>query len=83
MPKSIITVDLNKPGREQTPRPHNRWHPDIPVVASVKPGDRSISSNGSVPTVCHWTRVAATCSHTCVSTILTFGRRRARKPGNP
>src|SRR5262249_31009999 len=39
MPKSIITVDLNKPGREQTPRPHNRWHPDIPVVASVKPGD--------------------------------------------
>ena len=39
MPKSIITVDLNKTGREQTPLPHNRWHPDIPPVASVKPGD--------------------------------------------
>ncbi|MBV8612384.1 MAG: acetamidase/formamidase family protein [Acetobacteraceae bacterium] len=39
MPKSIITVDLNKSGREQSPLPHNRWHPDIPPVASVKPGD--------------------------------------------
>ena len=39
MPKSIITVDMSKRGREQTPPPHNRWHPDIPAVASVRPGD--------------------------------------------
>jgi formamidase len=39
MPKSIITVDLKKDPRKLDPLPHNRWHPDIPVVASVKPGD--------------------------------------------
>ncbi len=39
MPKTIIGVDLSKAPREQDPLPHNRWHPDIPVVASVKPGE--------------------------------------------
>ena len=39
MPKSIISVDLKKDPRKLDPLPHNRWHPDIPVVASVKPGD--------------------------------------------
>ncbi|MGH6953081.1 MAG: formamidase [Alphaproteobacteria bacterium] len=39
MPKTLITVDLDKRPREFDPLPHNRWHPDIPVVATVKPGD--------------------------------------------
>ena len=39
MPKTLITVDLNRRPREFDPLPHNRWHPDIPVVATVKPGD--------------------------------------------
>lgn len=39
MPKSVISIDLKKLGRDQNPPPHNRWHPDIPAVASVKPGD--------------------------------------------
>ena len=39
MPKTIIGVDLSRAPREQDPLPHNRWHPDVPVVASVKPGE--------------------------------------------
>ncbi|MCE0722569.1 formamidase [Legionella resiliens] len=39
MPKTIITVDLNKKPHEQPYPLHNRWHPDIPAVATVKPGD--------------------------------------------
>jgi len=39
MPKTLITVDLNRRPREFDPLPHNRWHPDIPVVVTVKPGD--------------------------------------------
>jgi hypothetical protein len=39
MPKTIISVDLDKGPRDQTTPIHNRWHPDIPPVATVKPGD--------------------------------------------
>ncbi len=39
MPKTIISVDLGKGPRDQTTPIHNRWHPDIPPVATVKPGD--------------------------------------------
>jgi formamidase len=39
MPKTIIHVDVAK-APEQQPIPlHNRWHPEIPPVVSVKPGD--------------------------------------------
>jgi formamidase len=39
MPKTVVKVDLKKSAREQDQPQMNRWHPDIPVVASVKPGD--------------------------------------------
>lgn len=39
MPKTLIKVDLNKKPHEQPYPLHNRWHPDIPAVATVKPGD--------------------------------------------
>ena len=39
MPRVAIEVDLKKDPRELDPLPHNRWHPDIPPVASVKPGE--------------------------------------------
>jgi formamidase len=39
MPKTLIKVDLNKTPEEQGEVLHNRWHPDIPMVAMVKPGD--------------------------------------------
>ena len=38
MPTTLIGVDLRRPPEEQYPRPHNRWHPEIPAVASVDPG---------------------------------------------
>lgn len=39
MPDVLIPVDLRRPPEQQTPRPHNRWHPEIPPVATVEPGD--------------------------------------------
>jgi len=38
-PKVVFEVDLTKPWPEQPVPGHNRWHPDIPPVASVKPGE--------------------------------------------
>lgn len=38
MPNTLISVDLRRSPEEQSPRPHNRWHPDIPPVATVEPG---------------------------------------------
>jgi formamidase len=37
--KTIIKIDVNKPAMDQDGVIHNRWHPDIPMVAMVKPGD--------------------------------------------
>jgi formamidase len=39
MPNTIIPVDLRRPPEEQTPRPHNRWHPAIPPAGRVTPGE--------------------------------------------
>jgi formamidase len=36
--KPLIPIDLTKPPEEQVVPLHNRWHPDIPPVVSVKPG---------------------------------------------
>ena len=36
--KTLIKVDLNSQPEEQDIL-HNRWHPDIPMVAMVEPGD--------------------------------------------
>jgi len=38
MAKTLIKIDLNTPPTKQDVL-HNRWHPDIPMVAYVKPGD--------------------------------------------
>ncbi|MES1165137.1 MAG: formamidase [Verrucomicrobiota bacterium] len=39
MPKTLFKIDLTKPMSKQEIPGHNRWHPDIPAVISVKPGD--------------------------------------------
>jgi formamidase len=36
--RPLISVDLKKAPNQQDIVPHNRWHPDIPSVSSVKPG---------------------------------------------
>lgn len=37
--KTLIKLDRNKKPWEQEGMIHNRWHPDLPMVAMVKPGD--------------------------------------------
>lgn len=39
MAKTLISVDSTRPPEDQPTPLHNRWHPDIPPVASVNPGD--------------------------------------------
>ena len=39
MPETLFKIDLTKPMEKQDVPGHNRWHPDIPAVVSVKPGD--------------------------------------------
>lgn len=38
MPKPLIEVDFKTPPEKQ-PYLHNRWHPDIPIIEWVNPGD--------------------------------------------
>lgn len=38
-PRPVVTVDLKKQPREQKLPLHNRWHPEIPPVATVKTGE--------------------------------------------
>lgn len=38
-PTPVVTIDLKKkPGEQKLPL-HNRWHPEIPPVATVKTGE--------------------------------------------
>lgn len=39
MPATLFPADLTKSMDKQALPGHNRWHPDIPPVAEVKPGD--------------------------------------------
>jgi len=39
MARTLISVDVNKPPDQQETPLHNRWHPDIPAVRTVKPGE--------------------------------------------
>ena len=39
MPEVVFSVDQAKSMRDQIVPGHNRWHPDIPVAAMVRPGD--------------------------------------------
>src|SRR5713226_4173752 len=38
MSKTLIKIDLSQ-SPYKNPAIHNRWHPDIPMIAWVKPGD--------------------------------------------
>ncbi len=37
--KTVVKLDFNKKPWEQDGQIHNRWHPDLPMIAMVKPGD--------------------------------------------
>lgn len=39
MPKIIISVDRTKAPKDQPVSMHNRWHPDIPAVVTMRPGE--------------------------------------------
>lgn len=39
MPKTLFKIDLTKTMDQQELPGHNRWHPDIPSVISVNPGE--------------------------------------------
>jgi len=39
MPKTLFKVDLTKSMDQQDMPGHNRWHPDIPAIVSVNPGE--------------------------------------------
>lgn len=39
MPELVFPLDSSKPFTEQRYTGHNRWHPDIPALVTVKPGD--------------------------------------------
>ena len=39
MPEVVFSVDQSKSMRDQAVPGHNRWHPDIPPAATVRPGD--------------------------------------------
>ncbi|HSP75261.1 MAG TPA: formamidase [Cryobacterium sp.] len=39
MPKKIFSLDSNKKFADQEKLGHNRWHPEIPPIAAVKPGE--------------------------------------------
>jgi hypothetical protein len=38
MPEVVFSVDQSKSMRDQAVPGHNRWHPDVPPAASVRPG---------------------------------------------
>jgi formamidase len=38
MPEVVFSVDQARSMRDQTVPGHNRWHPDVPPAASVRPG---------------------------------------------
>jgi formamidase len=39
MAKTAFRAEMNKRPEEQQVKTHNRWHPDIPIVETFKPGD--------------------------------------------
>src|SRR5260221_7175425 len=39
MLSTAFRVDLSRPPEAATTKTHNRWHPDIPMVEMMKPGD--------------------------------------------
>src|SRR5512144_78501 len=77
MPDVVFTVDQARSMREQAVPGHNRWHPDIPVAASVRPGSSSAWSAGSGPTGRSATTTRRTTSATSTSTARTCSAARS------
>ena len=48
MPDVIFPLDSTKTFTQQQLTGHNRWHPDIPPVATVKPGESFRVEYGTV-----------------------------------
>jgi len=38
MPEVLFSLDQSRSFYDQPVPPHNRWHPDVPPVATVRPG---------------------------------------------
>jgi formamidase len=38
MAKTVFKIDVNKAPESQAVKTHNRWHPDLPMVETFKPG---------------------------------------------
>jgi formamidase len=83
MPKALIEIDLS-----ETPYKndmiHNRWHPDIPIVAWVKPGDDFIVqtydwTGGFIKNDDPRTTCAISTSPSCTSCPGRSGRRRGAR----
>ena len=55
MPRTAFKVDLSRPPEAAEIKTHNRWHPDIPMVEMMKPGDefrvegRHLARGAAVP----------------------------------
>lgn len=47
MPEVLFSVDQSKSFYDLAVPPHNRWHPDVPPVATVRPGTEFPSNAGS------------------------------------
>ena len=73
MPEVVFSVDQSKSMRDQAVPGHNRWHPDIPPAASVRPGsefrvecrewtDAQLGNNDSANDVRDVDLTHATCS---------------------
>ena len=73
MPEVVFSVDQSKSMAEQAVPGHNRWHPDIPAAASVRPGsefrvecrewtDAQITTTTPPTTCATSTSTARTCS---------------------
>lgn len=54
-----LSIDRDKPLREQPERGHNRWHPDIPPIVEVEPGQVvAMETLGSMDAPVDWETTA-------------------------
>ena len=45
MAKTVFRAEMDKWPEDQQTQTHNRWHPDIPLVETFKPGDELRGEN--------------------------------------
>jgi Acetamidase/Formamidase family len=63
-PTPLIKVDVTKKAEEQTPVPHNRWHPDIPAVRAAYV---VLAAVGMTVAQCWW---SIPCSSSCTAGVV-------------